>query len=103
MEPGPDRVRLGLSEGGSRRGRFPGPVPLNPGVRGEYTKGAVRWYPPLHYRAAVCWRPEEGEDGYAVVGETAVGTFDRGVGSDCARVLRVWERIVLLGLEESCF
>ena len=54
---------------------------------------------PLHYRAAVCWRTEEGEDGYAVVVETAVGTFDRGVGSDRARVLRVWERIVLLGLE----
>ena len=70
-------------------------------MRGEYTKGAVRWYPPLHYRAAVCWRTEAGEDGYAVFVETAVGTFDRVVGSDRARVLRVWERVVLLGLEED--
>lgn len=41
-------------------------------------------------------------DGHAVVVEAAVGTFAQGVGPDRARVLRVWGRVVLLGLEEDC-
>jgi hypothetical protein len=90
----PGRVPSGAVGGRQPPGTISRPVPLNPGVRGEYTKGAVRWYPPLHYRAAVCWRTEEGEVGHAVVVEAAVGTFASGVGPDRARVLTVWGRVV---------
>jgi hypothetical protein len=81
---------------------FPAVFRLTQACGGSTLRGPSGGIPPSTTGRQFVGAQRRGEDGYAVVVETAVGTFDRGVGSDRARVLRVWERIVLLGLEEDC-
>jgi hypothetical protein len=93
--------RLGLLEGGSRRGRFPGPVPLNPGVRGEYTKGAVRWYPPSTTGRQFVGEQRRGKMDTQWSSESRLEHSVEASGRIVLECSGCGEELLLLGLEEG--